>query len=169
MEGLTVFCFEKLPTSHIFLTRLSIRLYCNEGLYLDSTCKSLCPFRPDHSPHIAAATLLPHHNLCALWVFSSMRGSLTGAPEAFGANFATIFVFSSAKSPHGYPRVTWFHWVKPHRLLAAIHVYVQMCEIHGISWNKKTATTNCTLHSGHHRILSHVLLQCLVNPSTAPR
>lgn len=113
--------------------------------------------------------VLPHHNLCALWVFSSMRGSLTGAPEAFGANFATIFVFSSAKSPHGYPRVTWFHWVKPHRLLAAIHVYVQMCEIHGISWNKKKATTNCTLHSGHHRILSHVLLQCLVNPSTAPR
>lgn len=46
MEGLRVFCFEKLPTSHIFLTRLSIRSYCNEGLYLDSTCKSLCPFRP---------------------------------------------------------------------------------------------------------------------------
>ena len=46
------------------------------------------------SAAIALQSVAPDFALC---VFSSIRGSRTGAPEAFGASFATIFVFSCAQ------------------------------------------------------------------------
>ena len=166
MEGLRVFCSEKLPTSHIFLTRLSVRLY---WIRLVNHCAHFAPIIAltlQRQPSYRTKTCAPcgcSHRCEALSPEPQRPSELTSPrSSSFPRRNHPTGIHGSPGSTGSSLTVSWLQYMYMCKC-------VKFMEYHGIRKKMKKTTTNCTLHSGHHRILSHVLLQCLVNPSTAPR
>ena len=124
MEALRVSCFAKLlPFLHILHKVVYTHDYTAMRSYIPhlvSPCKSLCPFRPDHSPHIPMAVSSYRTTTCVPCGCSRRCEALSPEPQRpWELTSPRSLFFPQQNHPTGHPRVTWFHRVKHHRLLAA--------------------------------------------------